>query len=68
MKPNSNPSISDELCWDFFVGGDFVLSIFRMEEQWYNLVSTEQPSVFHAIAENRVVSAAPTCPEKAELN
>ena len=37
MKPNSNPSISDELCWDFFVGGDFVLSIFRMEEQWYNL-------------------------------
>ena len=22
MKPNSNPSISDELCWDFFVGGD----------------------------------------------
>ena len=44
MKPNSNPSISDELCWDFFVGGDFVLSIFRMEEQWYNLVSTEQPS------------------------
>ena len=37
MKPNRNPSISDELCWDFFVGGDFVLSIFRMEEQWYNL-------------------------------
>ena len=37
MKPNSNPSISDELCWDFFVGGDFILSIFRMEEQWYNL-------------------------------
>ena len=37
MKTNSNPSISDELCWDFFVGGDFVLSIFRMEEQWYNL-------------------------------
>lgn len=25
------------LCWDFFVGGDFILSIFRMEEQWYNL-------------------------------
>jgi hypothetical protein len=24
------------LCWDFFVG-DFILSIFRMEEQWYNL-------------------------------
>jgi hypothetical protein len=37
MKPNRNPSISNELCWDFFVGGDFVLSIFRMEEQWYIL-------------------------------
>ena len=37
MWLNTDPGISDELCWDFFVGGDFVLSIFRMEEQWYNL-------------------------------
>lgn len=37
MKPNRNPSTSDELCWNFFVIRDFILSIFRMEEQWYNL-------------------------------
>lgn len=49
MKPNSNPSISDELCWDFFVGGDFVLSIFRMEEQWYNLNNLIEEGGTHMI-------------------
>ena len=53
MKPNSNPSISDELCWDFFVGGDFVLSIFRMEEQWYNLNNLIEEGGTHMIELSR---------------
>ena len=38
-----------ELCWDFFVGGDFVLSIFRMEEQWYNLNNLIEEGGTHMI-------------------